>query len=441
MQIIKSSHFSFSTLLVCVLAMFQFSCVDLDFDTPPGVGQDPGVVVNTSIAELKAMHTLGSFEEITDDLIFAGTVISNDEAGNFFKQLVLQDSTGGIELRIELTDLHNLYPVGRKVYVKAKGLWLGDYNELIQLGAGYDAVEDELLRIPESLLNLYLFPAETGNPIVPKNLTLSQINLSHGSTLVRFDDVQFIASDAGQTWADVVNQQIVNLDIEDCAMRNLIVRTSGYASFAGEPTPTGKGSITGILSVYRGTFQLTIRDLNDVMMTGARCGETGGTGEIDESFDSVDEEEDILLPGWSNIAVKGTRRWRAKVFMGNHYAQATAFGDTQVEMETWLITPPITLDQAKKLTFESAKQFYVHSGLTVWISTDFNGSNMTSATWTQLNPVLAGAGDADHVFIPSGDVNLSGFTGPVRIGFKYTGSGPNGQTTSFRVDNIKVAPL
>ncbi len=38
-------------------------------------------------------------------------------------------------------------------------------------------------------------------------------------------------------------------------------------------------------------------------------------------------------------------------------------------------------------------------------------------------------------------IDLSGFTGPVRIGFKYVGSGPGGQTTTFRVENVKVTNL
>src|SRR5690606_10118435 len=150
-----------------------------------------------------------------------------------------------------------------------------------------------------------------------------------------------------------------------------------------------------------------------------------------ESFNSFDDNDDIFLPGWANIAVKGNRLWRAKVFSGNHYAQATAFNDTEPEMESWLITPPIELDVPKKISFESAKAFYEHDGLSVWISSDFNGTDVGAATWQPLGGTLAQASDTDHVFIPSGDVDLSGFTGTVRIGFRYVGSGPGGQTTTW----------
>jgi hypothetical protein len=107
-------------------------------------------------------------------------------------------------------------------------------------------------------------------------------------------------------------------------------------------------------------------------------------------------------------------------------------------MESWLITPSIQLDEAKRISFESAYAFFTHNGLTVWISSNFNGTDVAGATWQQLNPVIAQSADTEHAFIPSGDIDLSGFTGPVRIGFKYVGSGPGGQTTSFRIDNVKV---
>ncbi len=626
-------------LILCWGLLLPVACVDLDYDQPPAGGLDPNLTTNISIAELKARHTIGQYEEITDDVTFSALVISSDAEGNFFKQLVVSDETGGIELRVEMTDMHNVYPVGRKVYIKAKGLWLGDYNGLTQLGAGVvgSGNNAELIRIPESLVDLYVVPATYGNTVTPKVLTLDQLSLADVSTLVRFEQVQFVGADAGLPFADAVLQLTVNREFEDCSRRRLILRTSGFSSFAGDLTPTGSGSITGVLSIFRDTYQFTIRDLDDVQMAGERCsastmtiaavrqiftgstvalpagtirgtvisdynsqsvtgrnlylqdatggialrfasnhtftlgaeisvdvagglmsefsgllqidglpngaatldghpgdvtpqgatvlevltnaqawestlvrisnatlsdntifngsvtvsdatgsmvlftrsqstfasnvlptgqvtitaivsefntpqliirnasdvtgGGSGGGDDIDEPFTSVPNNVDINLPGWVNVAVKGTRLWRAQVFSGNTYAQATAFNDAAAEMEAWLITPPVILDEAKKLTFESAKAFWVHDGLSVWISQNFNGTDVTGATWLPLSAVLAGAGDADHAFIPSGNVDLSGYSGTVRIGFKYTGSGPGGQTTSCRIDNVKIEKL
>jgi hypothetical protein len=418
------------------LTFMPLSCVDLEFDQPPSGVFDPNLPVNSSIAELKALHTTGQHEEITNEIIISGIVVSDDEAGNFFKQLVIQDETGGIEMRIEMSDLHSRYPVGRKVYVKAKGLWLGDYNGLPQLGAGWDQNESSLIRIPESLVDRFIIPATFDHVVTPEVLTVDQLATEDVNTLVRFENVQFVAADAGEPWANAALQIAVNREIEDCARRRLIVRTSGFAEFAGQPTPEGGGSLTGILTVFGSDFQVVVRDLEDVMMDGARCAVV-----IDESFSGIPDNEDIMLNDWANIAVLGSRLWRAREFDDNHYAQATAFGDQAPEMEAWLITPEIILNVPKKITFESAQAFYVHDGLSVWISPNFNGTNVTTASWIQLHPELAGNNDPEHAFIPSGDVDLSGFTGTVRVGFKYTGSGPGGMTTTFRIDNVKVSNL
>ncbi|MEO5905408.1 MAG: hypothetical protein ABIQ11_01690 [Saprospiraceae bacterium] len=48
------------------------------------------------------------------------------------------------------------------------------------------------------------------------------------------------------------------------------------------------------------------------------------------------------------------------------------------------------------------------------------------------------ADQIDTLFI---NFNLSEFTGSVRIGFRCVGSGPGGQTSTFRIDNVKVENL
>lgn len=243
------------------------------------------------------------------------------------------------------------------------------------------------------------------------------------STVVRIDNVTLSGS-------STFSGEITVTD----ATGSMLLFTRPQSTFGGNALPADTVSITAILTEFD-VPQLIIRNANDVS--------GGGTGptEINESFTSVGNDADVNLPGWANIAVKGTRLWRGKIFQSNHYAQATAFGDTGAEMEAWLITPSITLDEAKKINFETAKSFHVHDGLSVWVSSNFSGTNVTGATWVPLSVVIATAASADNEWIPSGNIDLSGFTGPVRVGFKYVGSGPGGQTTTFRVDNVIVEKL
>ncbi|MCC7245373.1 MAG: hypothetical protein IT269_06815, partial [Saprospiraceae bacterium] len=98
--------------------------------------------------------------------------------------------------------------------------------------------------------------------------------------LVRFENVEFDDIDADQPWADVITKGSINRYLQNCAGAEVIVRTSGYATFAAQKTPAGKGKITGVLGAFNGDYQLYIRDLTDVDMTGSRCGASTGQEQL-----------------------------------------------------------------------------------------------------------------------------------------------------------------
>ena len=432
-------------LFLMATHLFLSGCVKLEFDEPPVGGEIVELVADITIAELKAKHTLGQFETIQEDLTMEGVVVANDQSGNYYRTLVLQDGSGGIDLRINATDLYNDYPVGRRLYIKLQGLILGDYNGLIQLGASTYQSNGftNLSGIEDVLREEIILKGALDQETSPSVKTINELTDNDISTLIRLEDVQFVRGDDGVSFADANAQRSLNRNLEDCNGNTIILRSSGYADFAAELTPESRGSITAIYSVFRDDQQLYIRDINDIEMEKERCsggsGNTGGptTGLVSEDFESGRDNQDIDLSNWYNVSEKGNRLWRGKEFSGNTYAQATAYNDTNNEMVAWLITPAIDLSKASTLSFESAKAFWVHDGLSVWLSSDFNGGDPAQANWTPLEARVAKDSDADHAWIPSGDIDLSAFSGNVHIGFKYEGAG-NGKTSTFRLDNISI---
>ncbi|MBI5916041.1 MAG: choice-of-anchor J domain-containing protein [Bacteroidetes bacterium] len=429
-------------LPVLLLGLVFNACIEEDFDQPPVDGTDPGLTANATIKQLKDLHTLGQLETIEEDWIIKATVVADDASGNWYQSFVIQDSTGGITVLIETTDSYTLFPVGREVYVKCKGLVLGDYNNLIQLG-GF-ILEDGSLGNIINVTNHLIRGKKVNNPNV-KIKTISELTLDDVSTLITLLQVQFVTSDTARTYADPVTRTSYNRYLESCHLDHLIVRTSGYANFAGTSLPNGGGSLKGVLSIFGGDLQFLVRDLNDVHMGGERCmfdpcaGTTITTvTSLNQDFESGVNNDAVAITGWTNIAVQGTRTWQFKEFSSDVYCQATAYNDSSPQMETWLVTPQIDLDGPKVLNFESAKAFWTHNGLSVWLSTDFV-CDPTAATWQPLSCTLAGQSDADHAWIPSGDIELAALTGQkVFIGFKYVGSGTGGQTTSYRIDRVKI---
>lgn len=429
-------------LLFSVLALTTVSCVDLKFDEPPAGGEPVDIIPNATIQDLKAYHVPGQYVTIPDSLVIRAVVVADDRSGNFYKTLIIQDETAGIELKVNSIGLYNQFPIGREIFVRCKDLIISDFSGLIQLGGGtyLDDGDVRLGGIEETLIERFLVPGRTNQEPAPLERTIQSLSLSDLSRLIRLDEVQFAESSASQTYADPVTQFSVNRTLEDCQKRTIILRSSGYADFAGARTPSGKGTITAVVGVFGGSLQLFIRDTTDVVMEDPRCGAPGpgGLDELNETFESVGNQQDVNLAGWLNIAPKGTRIWRGRTFDSNTYAQATAFGDNAAEMETWLITPAINLSTPKTLEFRSAINVWVHNGGSALVSTDFDGSNPATATWNALPATLAGQGNANYAWVPSGTLDLPVVAGKGYIAFRYTGSGPGGQTTSFIIDDVVV---
>lgn len=145
--------------------------------------------------------------------------------------------------------------------------------------------------------------------------------------------------------------------------------------------------------------------------------------------------------GWTNFAEAGTKLWIERDFNNDGYIQFSSFGSGQASNIGWAITPAITLPQDANavLSFSSATNFVDNPAnkLEVFISTDYNGTDVLAATWTQLNAVVADNTTNGYVYIPSGEISLADYSGTVHIAFKATG---NGTTLDglFQVDKIKV---
>lgn len=78
--------------------------------------------------------TVGEGLEVTEDYVIKGKVISNDAYGNIYRTMYIQDESGAIEVKLGISGIYNEYKVGQTVYVKAKGLVLGNYRYMLSLG-------------------------------------------------------------------------------------------------------------------------------------------------------------------------------------------------------------------------------------------------------------------------------------------------------------------
>ena len=409
--------------------------VALSGDRCGDIGNPDTPVPNATIADVMALFTEGSVNQITSDLIFDAVMISSDETGNFFKQLIMQDETGGINIRVDDFDLFNNFNLGRKVVVKAKDLYIGDFNGLPQLGALFNG---EVGRIATGDYPNHIFKSDNGSQVTPANITIDNVDASMLNTLVTISNSEFIDAELGTTYASPGGGFAVNKTIQDCDENTILLRNSDFADFAGFNVPDGNGSITGVLGVFGTDYQLFIRKIQDVNMTGTRCdgGGSGGTVIFEEDFESLEPNLPTAPAGWTNQNTMGSEVWESREFGDNKYLIASAFEAAEDVQECWLVTPAIEMTGTNVMTLESATSFWVHDGLTVLISNDFTG-DATTATWTELNVSLASSGSDNWTFETSGNIDLSSYSGMHNIAFKYEGT-ESGNTSNYLLDNISI---
>ena len=410
----------------------------------------PKITSNASIASLKQLHILNNYEKIMDDLIIEGVVIANDLTDNFYKSIVIQDSTGGITIRLDGYSLFNIYPVGRKIFVRLKGLWMGDYAGMIQLGAGVDRsdpLSPQLLPIPQPLFERIIIKGPVKQTLFPRKVTVNELADSLQSTLITLTHVEFASSDTGKPYADEINKQAVSHTLRTCSIGTVYVRTGGFARFASALTARGNGEITGVYSVFRTQKQLLLRDTSDVRLDGLRCTQTGPKQLFAENFSGQHTDSLVQLTDWRNITETGGRNFFAKTTLGNTYAEISAFATREQSVISWLILPRIDLDFSSNelLRFQTKDGFDNGGMLQVLYSTNYdNGEAPWKARWTKLEAVISKGSVSGYAkdWVNSGDINLNSLKGKIFIAFRYEGNDPPAQvaklTTTFRIDNIQI---
>ena len=390
---------------------------------------------NTTIVDLKAMCTSSSLN-ITTDVVISGVVTGNDESGNLYKVLNLQDETGGITFSINIGGLYPEYPVGTQIVVNCNGLCVGKYGGVVQLGM--PPYSTYVTRLDASTFYTHVFITGAGITVAPVVTTIGEINDNMINKLITLKDVQFIDSEMGKTYTEPnIN---TNRNLENIVGSKIIVRSSSYANFANTTLPYGSGNVTAILTKYSSDYQLAIRDLGDVRLIKPRF-----TYIFSEGFTSATVGSVISVNGWKTVAEAGTKVFMAKQYSGDTYAEMNPFNSGEASNIAWLVSPAVNITGITNPTLIFQTEYaYWDSGTSyyAYISTNYNGgsniSDITSATWTPLSSArLVQQSDGANKWIGSGLVDLSTYTGNVYIAFKYISSGGS-YATAFRVDNMKI---
>ncbi|MBK8586607.1 MAG: hypothetical protein IPN88_14770 [Bacteroidetes bacterium] len=272
----RSTQILRSAIIMMLTAFVFTSCVKKEYDDLSTANVDPALTTTHTLKQLQVYATGAVGVLITDDIIVAGIVVGDDASGNIYKKMILQQDSSGIAIAVDVTNFNTDYPIGRRVFVKCKGLYISNNEGNFELGT---SPTNPVGRIPANLLGQYLVKGQWGLSVTPMVFDLATADDFPEdiptNTLIRFENVEFDAVSFGKTYAPTSGS---NLYLNDCntSPASLAVYSSNFSTFAMAQSPTGNGSIQGVYTIYNGDGELQIRDLYDVDMPNVRCDGTFG---------------------------------------------------------------------------------------------------------------------------------------------------------------------
>lgn len=319
-------------LLVCGFALWGLAaCMDdhdeinsyeLDVFSPTNVGE-----VNTTIAAVKERYCASSAgadfkrggsnwsTKVTDDLVFEGIVVANDVSGNLYQNVMLRSIEGDgsdqcIILRVKNTCLYPYFPLGQKVRVNLKDLYVGVYSLTPEIGQPYYSSYGNLNLGPMlfELLKTHVQLIGKPNPNAPELVakvlddafigasanrnyqncpmlasvsgTIDEMSAANRGVALQNTEVdeadeahgkyEPLVMKGGQIFKYFAPEELhdngygVDRTIVTAGNKKVGLRTSTGNEIAFSLMPDDARRYTGVLTYYGNDWQLQLRDLNDI---------------------------------------------------------------------------------------------------------------------------------------------------------------------------------
>lgn len=452
------TNFLKSVLTIAISSSLFTSCVnDDDYNTPTFGCIESTLEKTKEVSEIPASATIAQYPN--DDVIEA-YVVSSDRQGNFFKSISMQtlDGSKAFSVPVDLESTFVTYEPGRKVFIKMKNLYTDISNGGMRIGGIFvnSSGTPGVGRLTRPQVQSSIFRSCTvvnEEDLVQKLTIFELLNDNNVNKLVELDNVQFTTDALDKTYyvegASNTVGGATNHTLEDRLGNTVVFRTSSFATFASKPVKGGSGKVRGVLTKFGDTYQFVARFESDIKLENdIRL--VPFVPFFTENFESLPNTGNniwVNLPNWSNVSLNGTERWEARIFNNNKYAQMSAFGTGESDVDSRLITAPVNLStlSEKYLRFGVKTGFYNGVALTVWYSTDYSGAGtaaaINAATWTQLPTNIPSITDTSYATnFYTMVANLSSInSNNVYISFRYQGSAVNPPvvTTTYQIDNVQ----
>lgn len=453
-----------ASLALALCASTLTGC-DEDLATPPLAIPSSDLQANMTIADFKAKYwsadqnycTQVGLNDQGEEIILGGRIIANDEGGNIYQNVMLQDETGAICIAVytgsaeAIKNLYLRYKVGEEMFIKVTGLYAGKYAGLFQIGAAGEhngTPQTSKMSAADFVSHTELNGLPNTSLISTIEMTIPEINAltsvddqqKYQSQRVRINNVSWIGG-GSQLWGDANSTQSgTDRYLIDADGNRLLVRNSNKSDFCDQTLPEGHGDVIGILGFFNGKWQFVFQSPQDCIdFQGESYAPGGGeaiVNSLDQNFEGVSDIAE--LGNWATVNTSGSATWFTQTYSNNNFAACTGYNKSAGAdgYDSWLVTPGLDIaNMAEKVfSFKSMVGYTGNGTLEVYAMTD---ANPATAVLTKLSANIPQPTGQWSEWVASGNIDLSSYTGVVYIGFRYKAavSAANSYTT-YRIDEV-----
>ena len=384
--------------------------------------------------DLRIRATVTTHAE-TKQLLFAGYHHIQDAEGN---ALVLTVPKGEDPLQF-----------GDEVTAKLKGAKITNYNGTIQLQVSHA----QMSIVPNK-------------PIEPIETTLAEIVAGkHPNQYVRVKDVQFVKPDV--PFFDSASAPSTRHKLVDKSGNEAELDVWKTATFGEEKVPSGSGSITAVVTVYKSDksnktfFNLRPTLRSDIKLDQPRFDVGGGNqpnpnpnpnpqGNIygvdlsqtartipfaDDFSKGGEDKKDFTLPGWLNKDLVGGLKFKKGSFGGVHFALASAHNSTDPGNKFVLVTPRLQMKAGSSYTVDLTYSTGHTNGATLTIQ-QLDKDGKLVKTLEVINDQSRPSGFGNQHYKKSYTITGSADAGYIAL--LYEASQKPLHTTTYQVESLTV---
>lgn len=247
-----------------------------------------------TIKELKERYKLrflrsDTYEQVNEPLQIKGYVTGNDVTGNIYNEVPIQDENGdAIIIAVSQGGIYGYLPVGTEILVELQGLYVGNYRMQPEIGMPYTnskgvtslsrmdrftwhqhfkitgvtkTIEPEIFADGAASSDTdWDLDSDAGKLGIVKNVSIKSGSYYDSSAGKSFE----LVFDADSKFADPTDiGYSVSWYLNELPT-SVIIYNSPYSDFAGRTLPQGKFNVTGIMKRYNSSWEIIIRDENDI---------------------------------------------------------------------------------------------------------------------------------------------------------------------------------